>query len=434
VAADVFITALAFSPDKKTLASAAGFSESDIRLWDVATGKETGRLKGHGTWVSSLLFSPDGKKVISGSADQTIRVWDLASQTCVDVLRGHRQEVWRLAWLPDGKTLVSGGKDGTVCLWDTSIPHPRQPCLTVASNILTWHFAPDGQSILILDSQGKILRRAGPEFGQNETLLDLDTNRPPRLTPRLAAEFCCWSPNSQYLALGWTNGTLTVWDLPHKILCRRWTNLGYAVAPVAFFTDGTRLIAEKWFQSVDTFHELDVTTGLEIQSWAAPPHFNGGIAVSPDARWCVATGYDGDAVLRNLADESQTNPNLDFLEGSYGCYSPDGKFVAIASHLGFASVWDTTTWRRQAILGGFLNGASSVSFSPDGKRLAVASGGKEAIKLFDTDSWQEVLTLEAPGYTDSNMEFSPDGSSIGWENMTGDLFVWRAPALSAPDW
>ena len=99
-------------------------SESDIRLWDVATGKEIGRLEGHESWVGSLVFWPDGKKLASSSADQTIRIWDVASRKCLDVLRGHRQEVWRLALLPDDKTLVSGAKDGTVCFWDTSVTHP----------------------------------------------------------------------------------------------------------------------------------------------------------------------------------------------------------------------------------------------------------------------------------------------------------------------
>jgi WD40 repeat protein len=101
VASRQLITALAFSPDGTTLASAAGFGESDIRLWDVATGKEISRLNGHTSWVGSLVFWPDGSKLASSSADQTIRTWDLASRTCTDVLRGHRQEVWQLALLPD---------------------------------------------------------------------------------------------------------------------------------------------------------------------------------------------------------------------------------------------------------------------------------------------------------------------------------------------
>ena len=163
VASKEFITALAFSPDGKTLASAAGFAESDIRLWDVATGKEIGQLEGHGSWVSSLVFWPDGKKLASSSADQTIRTWDVASRKCLDVLRGHRQEVWRLALLPDDKTLVSGGKDGTVCFWDTSVTHPHQLRITLpAENVRNWNFAPDGRSVLTLDQQGQVAQWTGP--------------------------------------------------------------------------------------------------------------------------------------------------------------------------------------------------------------------------------------------------------------------------------
>ena len=172
-----FITALAFSPDGKTLASAAGFGESDIRLWDVASGKEIGRLEGHQSWVGALVFWPDGMKLASASADQTIRTWDLASRKCLDVLRGHRLEVWRLALLPDQRTLISGSKDGAVCAWDASVTHPRRERITWPGKISDWRFEPDGRAIVTLDHEGKVRRWSGPEFQQPEPLLDLGNDQ-----------------------------------------------------------------------------------------------------------------------------------------------------------------------------------------------------------------------------------------------------------------
>ena len=79
--------------------------------------------------------------------------------------------------------------------------------------------------------------------------------------------------------------------------------------------------------------------------------------------------------------------------------------------------------------GGFLNGVNSVAFSPDGKRLVIGSDGKEAVKLWDTESWQEVLSLEGQGTGSPGAWFSPNGNAIGWLNSAiGVLHIWRAPS------
>ena len=386
VATKQFLKALAFSPDGKTMASAAGYTESDIRLWEVATGKQVGKLEGHGSWVSSLVFIPDGKRLISSSADQTIRIWDAASQKCLDVLRGHRQEVWRLALLPDGKTLVSGGKDGTVCFWDTSVPHPHDPRITLpAENVANWNFAPDGRSLLTLDRHGQVAQWSGGDLQMKSPLLELGTDFSPS----------CFSPDGRFLAFCRTNGSIQVWDLSQRVLLHQFTNTMDRVEAQAFLGDGKKLIT--WSKSGNLLHEWDFTTGLEIQTWSPPAGPYVTTALTPDERSLLAIGDEGDGVLRNLVDESQTKLKLDVLETDVGSYSPDGKRFAVASSLGFARVWDAATWKPVATLGGFLNGVHGEIFSPDGKRLAIASGGREAVRLCDTDNWQDVLTLESQG-------------------------------------
>ncbi|MHC4521328.1 MAG: WD40 repeat domain-containing serine/threonine protein kinase, partial [Planctomycetota bacterium] len=156
-AADESVKALAMSSDGMIMASGAGFSESAIRLWDAAAGREITRLQSHRAWVGALAFWPDGKTLASASADQTIRLWDLTDVTNVPpprVLRGHSLEVWRLALLPDSRTVVSGCKDGSVCLWDTArIQHEQMPIILPAK-VATWQFAPDHKSVLVQDSEG----------------------------------------------------------------------------------------------------------------------------------------------------------------------------------------------------------------------------------------------------------------------------------------
>ena len=90
-------------------------------------------------------------------------------------------------------------------------------------------------------------------------------------------------------------------------------------------------------------------------------------------------GGDGDVVLRNLADQSQTKPNLDILEPSGVSYSPDGKLFAGSSFLGYARVWECPTWREKATLRRLPRGGQ------DGGLFAGRHGG-----------WQPAATTRKP--------------------------------------
>ena len=50
-----------------------------LKVWDAQTGQETLTLKGHSGYVLSVSFSPDGKRIVSGSADKTVKIWDISS-------------------------------------------------------------------------------------------------------------------------------------------------------------------------------------------------------------------------------------------------------------------------------------------------------------------------------------------------------------------
>ena len=92
-------------------------------------------------------------------------------------------------------------------------------------------------------------------------------------------------------------------------------------------------------------------------------------------------------------------------------------------------LWNTATARQMATLEGFLQGAHSVTFSPDGRRLAIGSNGNEAIKLWDVESLQELLTLKGQGSMFNSTAFSPDGNVLASSNSQGILHLWRAPSF-----
>lgn len=106
---------IAFSQDGKKLVG--GCFDGSIRLWDIDTGKELYKIKGHQSQVNSLIFSSTEKYLISGGFDGEIKLWDAQTTQQICTFEGHTKQVCAIALSPDGETLVSSGADRTVRFW-----------------------------------------------------------------------------------------------------------------------------------------------------------------------------------------------------------------------------------------------------------------------------------------------------------------------------
>ena len=103
---------MGFSPDGKRIVS--GSADHHLKVWDAQTGKELLTLTGHTDELNRVAFSPDGKHLVSNS-DHELKVWD--AQTGRELLIGHTFPVSSVAFSPDGKRIVSGSWDNSLRLW-----------------------------------------------------------------------------------------------------------------------------------------------------------------------------------------------------------------------------------------------------------------------------------------------------------------------------
>ena len=124
------VDSVAFSPDGKRIVS--GSWDGTLRIWDADTGQPLGApLTGHTDAVYGVAFSPDGTRIVSGSADHTVRIWDAdTGQPIGAPLTGHTDFVDGVAFSPDGHRIVSGSGDNTLRIWDADTGQPIGAPLT----------------------------------------------------------------------------------------------------------------------------------------------------------------------------------------------------------------------------------------------------------------------------------------------------------------
>ena len=108
------------APTASSLASAC--ADGLVKLWDVATGKELRTFQGHSSRVLTVVFSPDGNRLISGGDDYSIRIWDVAGEKEPEVWWWHKSNVLSVACCRDPQTgrqyVGAASDDGTWTLWE----------------------------------------------------------------------------------------------------------------------------------------------------------------------------------------------------------------------------------------------------------------------------------------------------------------------------
>jgi WD40 repeat protein/tRNA A-37 threonylcarbamoyl transferase component Bud32 len=411
---------VAFSPDGKYLAVGSGdlsigapMTPVEVGIWDTNTGQEVLALKGHSFWITSVAFSPDGRRLASASADRTVKVWDLKTGQERLTLRGHSGWVRAVAFSLDGQFLASAGDDQVVKLWRAS---DGREAFTFRGHIHGVHavaFSPDG-------------RRLASASGDSVKV---------------------------------KAGDVRVWDLTIDQALRTFRGHTSTVTGVAFSPNGKRLASASKGMSSTRPGEIkvcDAVTGRELLTLPARDIGFTAVAYSPDGARIATVGEEGvklwDAGTGNQVGLLQvfTRPIFGSAvtvnpEGKQVAFSPDGKQVATIGG-GRVMVWNVTTGQKLHGFKGHAVNAYGVAFSPDGKRFATSSWGgytsssggylarlingaenseemPNEVRVWDAATGKECFTLSGGGL---GVAFSPDGRRLASGSQEGLVTVWDA--------
>ena len=372
-----WVTSVSYSPDGRRIVS--GSRDAMVRVWDAASGAELAVLRGHEGYVESVAYSPDGRRIVSGSKDKTVRVWDAVSSAEVAVLRGHEGWVMSVAYSPDGRRIVSGSEDETVRMWDA---------------------ASSAEVAVLRGHEGYV-------------------------------ESVAYSPDGRRIVSGSDDGTVRVWDAATgaELAVLRGDEHDLPVTSMAYSPDGRRIVSGSQDGTVRVW---DAASGAELAELCGHEDWVMSVAYSLDGRRIVSGSQDGTVRVWDAASGAE----LAVLRGHEGwvmsvAYSPDGRRIVSGSEDETVRMWDAASSAEVAVLRGHEGYVESVAYSPDGRRIVSGSRDK-TVRMWDAASSAEVAVLRGhEGYVES-VAYSPDGRRIVSGSRDKTVRVWDAASSVEP--
>ena len=296
---------------------------------------------GHGSLVSSLAFSPNGKILASGSWDSSVKVWNLSNSELIYNLPASSWSVLAVAISPDSKTLANGNGYGptieseTVRLWDLGTGKLIRS-ISASAKIRAVTFSLDGKT-LISGAEDKTIKIWNANDGQLLKTLSGHSE----IVTSLAV-----TSNGKNFVSGSFDKTIKLWDLQTGELIRTFSGHSGAVTSVAI-NPGNKLVVSG--SSDKTIKLWDLQTGELIRTFSGHSGAVTSVAISPDGQSLVSGdgGYDSsDRTVRvwNL----KTGEVIHTLNGhseeiTAVAVSPDGKIIASGSRDARVKIWSLDT-------------------------------------------------------------------------------------------
>ena len=406
-----FVNSAAYSPDGTRIVTAS--FDQTARIWDARTGTQLAVLSGHGGIVTSAAYSPDGTRIVTASDDRTARIWDARSGAQLAVLSGHGGIVASAAYSPDGTRIVTASNDKTARIWDARTGIQLAVLSGHAGIVQSAVYSPDGTRI-VTASNDKTARIWDASKGAQLAMLAGHGG---------IASFAAYSPDGTRIVTAAADKTARIWDAHTGAQLVVLTGHSDHVNFAAYSPDGTRIVTAA---ADKTARIWDARTGVQLAVLSGHGDLVNSAAYSPDGTRIVTASLDQTARIW----EAHTDAQLAVLSGHGGivtsaAYSPDGTRIVTASDDKTARIWDPRSGAQLAVLSGHGGIVASAAYSPDGTRIVTASFDLTA-RIWDARTDAQLAVLSGHGDFVNSAAYSPDGTRIVTASFDQTARIWDA--------
>lgn len=337
--------------------------------------------------VTALAYSPDGRRVTTGTRGGDVAVWDAHSGRLLHELHRHEVGVRSIAYSPGGRWLAVASIDGSARLYDTD---------TGELQLVMRNYEPD------------------------ETNPDA-----PRYSAAILA--VAFGPHGKRVATASANGTARIWDTASKKSLQRLGGHRGAVKDVQFNPSGETLVTAS---TDDTARLWGVHDGQQIGEPLPHDEDVTCLDVSPDGRLIVTGSTDNAARIWAAANGSLRAKLKHRADVNVVAFSPDGKRVATAADDHRVRLWSLSSDRPLQTMR-HRHQVRALAFSPDGALLLSGSRDNTA-RLWHVASGEPVgepMKHEGDVFV---VAFNPDGASVVCGGLDGIARIWRIENMLQP--